>query len=454
MSKEQLQTLTLIRRKALAQQLGLSFEGKRDLYEALGYPSRVQYSDCYAQFRRQDMAQAIINRPVKATWTGPLTLLESDDDNETPLEKAWKELEKTLKLKDKFSRLDRLTSLGRYGVLLLGLDDVRNKDDLKNPVTGRTSKLKYVKPLGEDSARIIKWERRSDSARFGLPVLYELTLGQSSDDDAQATLVVHHTRVIHVVGERMESEVYGLPVLEVVFNRLKDLEKLVGGSAEMFWKGARPGYGAKLDENYTLTADTEEDLKKQIDEYEHNLRRFITLEGFDLKALEAQVSDPSNHVDIQIQMISAVTGIPKRILVGSERGELASSQDVGAWKEKIQTRREEHSESNIIRPFVDRCMELGVLPETKDEYFIQWSDLFAVSDKDKAEVGRTRAAALKEYVSQPGAEFIVPPQVFLEFFLGMTAEQVELINEMRDQAIKEEEQDFEPDDITDEEAEA
>jgi hypothetical protein len=221
-----------------------------------------------------------------------------------------------------------------------------------------------------------------------------------------------------------------------------DLEKLTGGSAEMFWRGARPGYQGKIDPEYMLSDDEKEGLRVKIDEYEHNLRRIIVQSGMDLQALSQQVVDPNNHVDIQIQMISAVTGIPKRILTGSERGELASTQDRESWFSFIGGCRED-KETSIVRPFVDRCIEYGVLPNAVDDYSIQWAPLFEESDKDKAEVGRIRATALKEYASNPAAEMIIPSEAFYRYFLGLDNEQIELIQEMQEQAIMEEQQQIE-----------
>jgi hypothetical protein len=217
-----------------------------------------------------------------------------------------------------------------------------------------------------------------------------------------------------------------------VFNRLKDLEKLVGGSAEMFWRGARPGYAGKLDPEYMLTKDTEEGLKRQLDEFENNLRRILMLEGVTLDSLEPQVVDPSMHVDIQIQMISAITGIPKRILTGSERGDLASTQDKDNWLDLIQMRREEYAEPKIIRATIDRCIEFGVLPKPeKETYKIKWQDLYAPSVKDQADIGQIRSLALKHYTYNPEAEQFIPFEAFLTFFLGLEDEEVEYIKKLQ-----------------------
>jgi uncharacterized protein len=444
---KKMQVLTaLMGRASIAARLGMQFDGERDMYEALGYKKNLTYADFLTQYSRQDMAKALINRPVKATWQGDLLVLESDDDKETQLEKAWKDLNKKLKLKSKFVRLDKLACLGRYGILLMGFNDVKQKEDWAEPVKTGKRELVYVKPFGEGSATVAKWEEDPGNERFGLPVYYELQLTTPGDSKTYV-MKVHYSRVIHVVGELLENEVEGEPFLEVLFNRLKDLEKLVGGSAEMFWKGARPGYQGVVDPEYTMTDEMEQDLKNQLDEYEHNLRRVLLSEGVDLKTLASQVADPLHHVDIQIQMISAATGIPKRILVGSERGELSSNQDQASWKELIQTRREEYAEQQIMLPFIDKCIEHGVLPKAgADDYSIKWSDLFAPSEKDQVEIGKARTEALKGYASAMGADEIVPPTAFMEFFLGLNPDQIQMIEEMREAAMLEEEREMRTDD--------
>jgi len=425
----------LVSRAQLAAKMGVQYGGERELYSVLGYKLELTYADYWAQYDRQDIAAAIINKPVEATWRGSIDITESSDADETQLEKGWKELNKRLKLKTKFVSLDKQTCIGQYGVLFLGLSDATTKEKLMEPPTGRP-KLLYLKTYSEQTAKIDKFETDQTNERFGLPKIYNISIsdGKGSIVDAK----VHYSRIIHVTYKALTDEVYGTPALKKVYNRLMDLEKLTGGSAEMFWRGARPGYTGKLDEGYQLSADDETELLQQLDEYEHNLRRILVNRGIDLKGLAPQVSDPSSHVDIQIQMISADTGIPKRILMGSERGELASGQDETAWKELIQTRREEYAEQAILRPFIDRCQELGILPaETEDGYSIAWSDLFAPSDKERAEVGKTRAEALKQYAGEPMAEYIIPPEAFFEFFLGLSNDEITLINQMKEEAMLE-----------------
>lgn len=430
----------LLSRANLAARLGQQYGGSRDIYEALGYELEVTYPMCAAQYERQDIAAAIINRPVEATWRGGVSLMESADEEDTPLEKEWDLLNSKLKLSAKFARLDRLAGLGHYGALLLGLDDVVDAAGFAQPVSSGEHKLLYVKGLSEGGAAIKDYEAKTSDPRFGLPIFYTVVLKNPSGGTT-TDVKVHHSRVIHVPsGAMMESEIESVPRLKPVFNRLKDLEKLIGGSAEMFWRGARPGYQGKVDPKYKMTTEVEDDIQDQIDEYEHNLRRILIMEGAELQSLASQVSDPTPHVDVQLQMISAVTGIPRRILTGSERGELASSQDRANWFELVQARREEYAEPHIFRPFVDAMTLYKVLPEPKDEYSTVWSDLWAPSEKEKVDVGKVRTESLKLW-GESLSQDTVPPEAFYQFCWGLNKAEIELIDKMREAALEEDQDD-------------
>jgi hypothetical protein len=426
----------------LANKLGLQYSQSRDIYEALGYPEELTYQDFATRYERQDIARAVIDKPVDASWQGGCFVQESTEED-TALEKAWKNLvqREDLDVAGKLSRLDKLAGIGEYAMLLFGLADVSTKEIFAQPAPKNTE-LMYLRSLGQNHAEISEWERDSSNPRYGLPVMYDVTL-VSPDSNTETVLRVHHSRVLHIAGEVLEGLVIGSSRLLPIYNRLMDIEKLVGGSAEMFWRGARPGYEGKLDENYTMTAGDKDDLQDQLDEYEHNLRRFLITSGIDIHPLQLQVSDPSSHVDIQIQMIAAQTGIPKRILTGSERGELSSTQDITSWYALLQARRENYINGTILRPFIRKCQEFGVLPPVQNKekgYQLIWNPLFEKSEKEKAEVGEIRAKALNQYASQPMAESIVPPEAFHRYFLGFDDTQIEMMEELQETAIREEEE--------------
>lgn len=436
---EQIQVLSeLVSRVLLASRLGTqSYNGNRDLYQALGYKNQLTFDDFFQRYKRQDVAKAVIDRPVKATWQGNLELIETNEVDETEFEKAWRKLNREMGLKSRLSRLDRLTGIGRYGILLLGLDDASTNEAWQNPVKTGARTLYYVKPLSEESAKINKYEERPSNERYGLPFMYEIQITDANSNNSKQVLV-HHSRVIHVTDNPLESEVFGTPRLEPIFNRLMDIEKVAGGDAEMFWRGARPGYHGKLDPDYQATQAFKDDLKAQVDEFEHNLRRILVNEGVEMQALEQQIADPSAHLDTQLKLISSETGIPIRILTGSERGELASSEDRSEWLSYIQTRREEHAEPAILRPVIDRFIKYGILPEPEDEYSVHWSELFAQSEKMRVDIGKARANAIAEYTRNPLAMEVVPPSVFMEKCLGFSSDEIEWVYNTRDEEMEDE----------------
>lgn len=452
---------TLVSRWKTGLLFGKQYQGQRDIAMALGYPRDITWEDCVALYRRQDIAKAVIDRPVQATWRGDFRLFEEKDEETTSLESEWKKIYADMQLKTMFIRLDKLACLGRYAGLFLGFDDVFSIEGYKNPVrmpkNGGVRKLLYVKPLGENVMDIFKLDEDPTSSRYGLPLLYQITLGSSETThnammmSTTRTCLIHYSRILHVTGPTLESEYEGEPELECIYNRLLDLQKLIGGSAEMFWRGARPGYQGIVDPQATLTSNSEKQIAQQFDEYDNNLRRFLFMDGVTVKSLDSQVSSPKDHVEVQIQMISAVKGIPKRILTGSEQGELASVQDRDNWNDTIQTRREEYAESQIVRPFINRCIMYGVLPQAinssenvgntsgRGDYSIQWPDVYAPSPTAKASIGKTRAASLKEYLASPLAMDILPIEAFLTFCMGLSEEDVTYIMKLREENNSDEE---------------
>jgi hypothetical protein len=129
-----------------------------------------------------------------------------------------------------------------------------------------------------------------------------------------------------------------------------------------------------------------------------------------------------------LDLIAATTNIPKRILLGSERGELASTQDSENWNAFVEERQSEHCEPRIVRPFVTRLVDVGVLPAPTDCYEVRWPSLSVQGKKEGAEIGKLKTETLATYSGSTGAEGIVPPEIFLKSFLGMSNEEITQID--------------------------
>jgi hypothetical protein len=430
---------TLMGRAAAAQRLGKSFGGERNLYEALGYKRNLTFQDYYSRYARQDIARRIVEAPVDSTWRQKPEISQGDPETETPFEKAVADLVQQRQLWHYLKRLDRLSGIGEFGVMLLGFNDGA---ELDQPVQSATELL-YLQPLLQHSVQIERYVIDTGDERYALPEMYKLKPNTDTMDATQPQLVrtdqrVHWTRVIHVAEGLEENDVFGTPRLKAVFNRLQDLELITGGSAEMFWRGAFPGLGFMAREGANFDPNQADDLEDEITSYIHGLRRYMKLKELDIEQLSAEVADPSNHVDMLVSIISSATGIPKRILMGSERGELASTQDKENWADRVEERRNDHATPRIVRPLIDRLMGVGVLPEAED-YDVMWPSVYTPNEKDQATVANTRTQALTAYSNAPGAEILMPPRQYFEFILGLEPEQIEQIMEAGEQAAAEEE---------------
>lgn len=425
-------------RSSIAARLGKSFGGDRDLYEALGYEKTLRYEHYYARYDRQDIAKAVTDRPVRDSWKRKPIV--TDGDPESEFSTTWAQFEKAHKVYHYLQRLDVIASLGRYGVLVLGLDDLKANEPMIRPAS-RAGQLLYLMPYTELSATIDAWDRRPDSPRYARPEIYSVTTSLESESGVGGIVVpatmsdavawsmtqrVHHSRILHVVEDPLDSDVFGQPCLRAIYNRLEDLEKIVGGAGEMFFRGARKEMALLADKGANLGAQALADVKTEVEAFIHEAQTFLRLQGMDIKTIAPAVADPINHVSVALDLICAARRIPKRLLLGSEQGELASMKDRENWADECDSRRRDHIEPMLLRPFIDRMIELGVLPAPAEgEYEITWPDLLAQTDKDKAEVSQKLSAALDSYAKARKNGLILPFEVYLREILSWDQKRLE-----------------------------
>lgn len=395
---------------------GVTHEGARDLNAVFGYKEAINYEHFYAKARRQDVAGRIVTAYPDATWSSPPSFVEDESTAEqTALEKKVHDEFDRLGLWDKVRRADILAQKGRYSIIYFGMSD---GFDPEEPLEGN-HKINFLSVFGEKHARIKKFDKDITSERFGKPELYEVTVNV---DDNSDTHVVHHSRVVHICERNLESEIYGQSILELVYDRLDDLNKVIGGAAETFWLNARGGLHVNADKDVEIPDP--EKTKEAIDSFVNQMSRVLRTKGMDAKMLNATVASPKDHADSILQLISGATGIPKRILVGSEQGELASSQDQGNWSTRIDERRHNHCEPRILRPIVDKMQEIGFsIPE---DYSWEWPPLSQMSEKDKADISKSQAQAIATYSNAPEADSLITPRQFVEDVLHLEYREDEL----------------------------
>lgn len=448
-------------RSTLATRAGKSYGNDRNIYRSLGFKDTLTFEDFWSQFVRENIAKRIVEAYPTDTWRLRPDIEEiqpnvGEKKGDTKFEKAWKDLVKDRKIFHYLSRADKLSGIGAYSVLLLGFDDVTEEDGLAEEVSNAKNLL-FLRPFKQGNASIHSFEEDITSERYGLPRFYNINLGSSNrvgisnkkkrikknqrKDKLAAfnkTKKVHWSRVIHIAEDLLEDDVNAVPRLQPVFNVLKSLELVVGSTGEMWWRGAFPGLAFKLDKDAVLDPNQgASDLEEMIQKYFHNYQRHLKVQGMEVDQLAPQISDPSKSFEMFISIISATLGIPKRIFLGTERGELASSQDERAWNEKVEERRLNYVEPMILREFIDRLQMVGILPETKDDYTVVWPPLKVSSEKEKAEVSKLATEAIAKYADSIDAGNIIPPEIFFKEIMKLNQEVIDQINTIVSTMIEE-----------------
>jgi hypothetical protein len=384
----------LLERRENASRVGLSFDGKRDLYEALGYPDKLEPKDYFARYERGDIAERLIEAYPRAVWSGGASIIEDPDpDIETPFESAVVELFDRLGVWAKIQRAHICACLGRYSVLLLGADgDLAT--ELPRFTTPNPNALITLTPLTEDRASVESFVDKTNDPRFNQPMFYRCRLSNV------LTVKVHWTRVIHIAKGLLVDDVYGKPDLKSIWNRLMDLDKIVGGGAEATWKRQDPGTQAEMDPE-VIEEMTDEEIKaeqekvaEQWDEYLHGMRRLLYTSGVKLNPLSQTVQSFGPNAEFILRLVCGTKGIPYRIMTGSEMGELASSQDTDNWWARVTEERQDFG-IPLVHRFLDRLIQYRFLPEPTQKEVI-WPDVDELNESEKAEMISKLATANKD----------------------------------------------------------
>ena len=428
----------MMERQALLQSL---LDPRRDIEAECGHPVSLNIADYMNMYRRGDVASRVVRVWPEECWSEPPDVYESEEPEDTAFEEAWDALELEHNIYSMFERADTLSGIGRFGIILLGLDDGK---DLNQPVEGLLEngtfketaiaerKLIYIRVFDETCLSIASLESDRNNSRYGQPKTYNIQFQDTAVGQQASvfTLPVHWSRVIHVADNRVSSEIYGLPRLEPVVNRLLDLKKISGGSGEMFWKGGFPGLSIEVMPEVAKDGGVDMDVestKSQVDKYMNGLQRYLALSGMTAKSLAVQIADPSPHTDTQLKLIAAAMGIPWRVFIGSEAAQLASEQDIRTWNRRIGRRRSNYVSPYLIRPTIRRLIDIGVLVRPEDnKFFIHWDDLNSPSNLDKAKVAEGLSNAMVKYVAG-GADRFMKPFHFLTLVLGMSDEEAQSV---------------------------
>lgn len=437
--------LLLRSRSELMSKVGTTFGGGRKHYEIFGWPVSLDWDYYEHLYKRGGIARRIVVAYPQATWRSAPVVSEIDKAGDpkvlSPFEEAWKTLVGALNLFHYLERADRLARLGTFSLLFMGYSDAKRQEDLVEPVgvfSGKTPPILYLQAYGQNKIQVNSWEDDYSSPRYGLPKIYQITFevassGSSSARPATRSVLVHHSRTLHIAEDQFDCDSEGAPCLEPVLNYLLDLEKVHGSSAESFFQQSPPLLMLNADKEATIDSLDDDDTQDKVESFIHGYKRWLSTQGMTATMLAPQLGDPSSIKEMLLELIAGTTGIPKRILVGSERGELASTQDETAWNSRVEERQMNWAEPMVLRKLIDIWIDLGILPKPAGGYGIVWTANQSIGEEAQSRIATNLSSALASYASASTAQEILPPDVFLETILMLDPEVVDKIRGMREE---------------------
>lgn len=379
--------------------LGASLDVKRkDAYAQYGYPRVITFDMFYRAYRRSPGGSGAVSRILDKCWQTPPRIKDSKDTQEEP--GAWEITlgkllnSKSLRFWSRLRDFDRRNMVGRYSALIL---QIRDGQELDQPVKiGHP--LEKVYPLWESQVQILNWDE------FGNPLMFQYQTRLGTDAQPTKWVKVHPDRVVIFAEGASEGDLYdGVPLLEAGFNRLIDMDKILGGSGESFLKNSARTVVFEFDkEADVLEASGAADesgikdaLETQAKALNNNQDASVTLQGGKAYTLQTMLFDPTGPWMSAATEFAASVRMPFTTLFGQQTGRLASDEDKVDAAMRCQSRRV-NDLTPMVEDVIQRLVNLGCIdPPPSGNFVVVWDDLLTMSDKERLDLSKAMAEVNK-----------------------------------------------------------
>lgn len=383
---------------------GINGNTKRTkLWDEFGYPDQVGFEQYYRAYERNAVAHAAVHKLLDSCWVDNPTIIDGDGSKEATQTTPW-EQQVTKLLKKHWPKIkdaDRRNLIGRYSALLIQFKDGREWHlPVDRALVGSLKEAAIVRliPAWESQIKPGDFDTDTMSETYGQPVNYNFNEQPVGDDGTYGPVrgvTVHPDRII-ILSEGSEDEnmLSGVPFLRAGYNKLLDLEKVSGGSAEGFLKNASRQLGIAFDKDTdiaTLSSQAKEagfkDLGDALNDKVGRMNRgtdaALVMQAGAPSVLSVAAADPQPTWTVTANEFVASIQCPFTIQFGQQTGRLASDEDKKDWAKRCNGRRWGF-QSAVVTAVIERFWMVGAIePPISGEVTLAWSDLLAPSEKEK-----------------------------------------------------------------------
>lgn len=400
------------------------------LWEEFGYPREVTFDHFYKAYDRNAVAFGAVHKLLEGCWMDMPFIVDGDESKASKELTDWERRVNKLMRKHwaKVKDADRRNLVGHYSAIVLQLRDSRQFHepvDIRALASQKDGGLVRMIPVWESQIQPLDFENDQSSENYGFPTKYSFTerpLDGQVHGPARA-VTIHPDRVIILCeGSEDESILSGTPLLKAGYNKLLDLEKISGGSAEGFLKNASRQLAINMTSETNLqsiaaqaTAAGYKDLGDALNQKMQKLNRGVddalVTQAAEASVLSVAAADPAPSWQVAANEFAASIMCPFTILYGQQTGRLASDEDKEDWGKRLNGRRQGFL-AKIIEQLVMRLASFGIIDQpTKGEVFIDWTDLLAPGYKDKIANAKELTTIAKDSQAAFGTSAIEPNEI-------------------------------------------
>lgn len=361
---------------------------KHQHYKDFGWPEEVEFKDALRMYKRNSIAKAGVNKTVLKTWQDFPALWETEKAGDTSDEKRIAVHFRKIGVWRVLAEADRRAIVGGYAGVILRFADSKAFDQPVNTVPGGIEGLVELVPIWRNQLQVAEWVTDTNAPDYGQPKFF--TFNEAAvTGTAGRSFKVHPDRVLVWSAD---GTVATSSELEAGYNDLLDMEKVKGAGGEGFWKNAKSAPILEIDKEAKLqemakamgVPDDElaDAMNNQVEDWQKGFDKLLMLQGMQAKTLGVVLPSPEHFHAIPLLSFAASLGIPAKILIGSQTGERASTEDADEWDRTCNARRENIAKPRI-KALADKLTRCKVLP-AKD-WFVGWTDLTEASPSEKIE---------------------------------------------------------------------
>ncbi|TPD64460.1 DUF1073 domain-containing protein [Kosakonia cowanii] len=401
------------------------------LWDEFGYPDSLEFDRYYRAYERNAVAYAAVHKLLESCWMDNPTIIDGEEAKEATKTTEWEKSVTKLMKKHwpKIKDADRRNLVGRYSALLIQFRDGREwNQPVDRAVVGRLKDKAIVKliPAWESQVKPGNFDTDTLSETYGQPVSYNFNEQPVGDDGTYGPVrgvTVHPERIIILCeGAEDDNILSGVPFLRAGYNKLLDLEKVSGGSAEGFLKNASRQIGIAFDKETDMKAiqaqaekagfkDVGEALNEKMSRFNKGTDAAVALQAGQLSVLSVAAADPKPTWEVTANEFAASIQCPFTIQFGQQTGRLASDEDKTDWAKRCNGRRWGF-QSSVVERVLERFWTVGVIdPPSSGEITLAWSDLLAPSEKEKIANMQALATVAKDTQQAFGTPSVEPNEV-------------------------------------------